>query len=114
MNDWVELHKEGAKGYGQCTSAMQMAGGCLVRTVEWGDFNTESSVFIPNSHIVEGQVVLKPTRLQISEASAILISEAAAISKRSHELVFTLRCGKEVTTEENVDEVLTAFMQAAP
>ena len=114
LSDWVELHKEEAKGYGQCTSALALAGGCLVRTFEWGDFNTESSVFVPNSNIVNRQVVQRPTRLQISESQSILVSEVAAVSKRPKELVFTLKCGKEIITTENIDSVLVAFMQAAP
>ena len=114
MHEWVELHKAAQNGYGQCTSAMQLAGGCLVRTFEWGDFSSESSVFIPNSAIVDGQVIKKPTRLQISESQNVLMSEVAAISKRPKELVFTLKCGKEIITTENIDSVLVAFMQVAP
>ena len=106
MNEWVTFHRGDCK----TTQALQMAGGCLVRVAD----DCPSSVFIPNSHIVDSQVVQKPTRLQISEAQNILMSEVAAISKRPNELVFTLKCGKEITTLENVDEVLVAFMQAAP
>ena len=114
MNEWVELHKEEAGGYGKRAEAMQLAGGCWVRVHEWGDGPTESSVFVLDSVIVDSGVTKKPTRLQISEAQNILMSEVAAISKRPNELVFTLKCGKEIITTENIDEVLVAFMQAAP
>lgn len=109
MSDWVEIY---AVRNGKRTDAMQLAGGCLVRTVVHNQ--SESSVFIPNSVIVDSQVIRKPTRLQISESQNILMSEVAAISKRPDALIFTLKCGKEITTTENVDEVLVAFMQAAP
>lgn len=114
LDDWVEVSKTECNGYGLCTSALALAGGCLLRTVEWGDFYTESSVFVPNSHVVDRQVVQKPTRLQISKSQSILMSEVAAISKRPHALIFTLKCGTEVTTTENIEEVLTDFMRASP
>ena len=109
MIEWVELS---AVRNGRRTDAMQLAGGCLVRTVVHNQ--SESSVFVPNSAIVDGQVIKKPTRLQISESQNVLMSEVAAISKRPKELVFTLKCGKEIATEENIDEVLMTFMQVAP
>lgn len=107
MSKWVELG-----GYGSSlTEAMEAGGGVCVRI---SAYEACTSVFIPNSHIVDGQVIKKPTRLQISESQNVLMSEVAAISKRPKELVFTLKCGKEIITTENIDSVLVAFMQVAP
>ena len=108
---WVEIHKEEANGYGKSTSALQMAGGCLVRTFEWGDFNTESSVFIPNCYIQEGQVIKRPTRIALSSTQNVLASEVAAISKRPNELAFTLKCGKDISITADIDLVFSTFME---
>ena len=113
MNDWIEVHK--GKCDAQGTEAMQIAGGCLVRTAVWQDTtSTESSVFVPDSSIENNQVVKRPTRIQVSKTQCITADEVAAISKRPDELIFTLRCGKEISVTENIDLVLATFMEFSP
>lgn len=105
-DDWVHIHR----GACMITEALQVADGCLVRV---GD-NYPSSVFVPNSTIVDNKVVEKPTRIQVSKTQCITAAEVAAISKRPDELVFTLRCGKEISVTEDIDSVLATFMAFSP
>lgn len=67
MNEWVEVC---AIRGGKRTDAMQLAGGCLVRTA----VNNQPGVFVPNSHIVDGQVVQKPIFLVTADGESLLIT----------------------------------------
>ena len=94
------------------TEAIPMADGCLVRVAESVDIlATESSVFVPNSMIVNGAVVARPTRMQLSESLYVVISELASISLRANELVLTLRCGKEISVTEDIHDVLDKILR---
>lgn len=112
---WELIAESVGGGEAENTSAMEMAGGCLVLTKTWtGESEAATSVFVPNSYCKDGFVVSRPARLQISKTQNILIEEVAAISKRADTLIFVLRCGKEITASENADEVLSLFMEVSP
>jgi len=108
---WLRVAEELEKHAGSNTSALEMAGGCLVRTSAWGETATESSVFVPNGYYKDGVILKRPTRLQVSETQNILVSEVAAISKREETTIFTLRCGKEI---EVAGDMLQKFLDVAP
>lgn len=112
---WELITEVLATGEGENTSATEMAGGCLVRSTSWAEeCKTESSVFVPNSHVQNGFVVSRPERIQVSETQNILIAEVAALSKRAETLIFTLRCGKEISVTDEDGSVLNTFMQVSP